>query len=533
MIFFAILALQCGAGGGETPESGGAGPGSAGERLHRPRRSVPDETTQQRSDNSQAADVPACRLVTGKPSGDGTVFYTACLSSSALQTTSGCCPSPCARQGCTSATLAAGTPSHSETFYFCPGFGALKTNDMAGKLVKTVSRETGSGGPRRPVISAVSGLMQSLRNQNCTQHKILFQTNEKIVIASEFERREQPGRALSAGIGNVVENYKCSVQLRPETAQPGGDTQSACSQQLGRSSLPTLPTTQQHTIAMNHKPPQSVDCGHVKPNKALSSFCPTCAELARQQREILLDFGERITNLGVVQPSKEEVARLQIALAQVKVGPDAAPAVKQEQPSLFSSGAGGSLNFPIKQEAPTLYSFPGAASLGGGPCGGRGTSNPPSPSNSMFKFTGIGADGCGGTVVTEKVEEDWNEKFKQEIDVMDEYYERGRVAGAISTVEKVFPSEMQYQYEEGRQAGLNSGYGDGFDDGYARRDTEALEQEQERIERAAVYSDNEYEDENGSTWGDGLPNLAGPDAMESDEFSLDEFSEEDAADEGE
>ena len=143
MIFFAILALQCGAGGGETPESGGAGPGSAGERLHRPRRSVPDETTQQRSNNSQAADVPACRLVTGKPSGEGTVFYTACLSSSALQTSSGCCPSPCARQGCTSATLAAGTPSHSETFYFCPGFGALKTNDMAGKLVKTVSRETG------------------------------------------------------------------------------------------------------------------------------------------------------------------------------------------------------------------------------------------------------------------------------------------------------------------------------------------------------------------------------------------------------
>ena len=500
MIFFAILALQCGAGGGETPESGGAGPGSAGERLHRPRRSVPDETTQQRSDNSQAADVPACRLVTGQPSGDGTVFYTAkpsgdgtvfytaclgsssgdgtvfytaCLSSSALQTSSGCCPSPCARQGSTSATLAAGTPSHSETFYFCPGFGALKTNDMAGKLVKTVSRETGSGGPRRPVISAVSGLMQSLRNQNCTQHKILFQTNEKIVIASEFERREQPGRALSAGIGNVVENYKCSVQLRPETAQPGGDTQSACSQQLGRSSLPTLPTTQQHTIAMNHKPPQSVDCGHVKPNKALSSFCPTCAELARQQREILLDFGERITNLGLLQPSEEDVARLQVALAQVKVEQGckdtettAPPAMKQERFSLFSSeGAGGSLGFPIKKpEAPTPYTSWGAGGLGGGPCGGRATSNLPSPTNSMFKFEARD-NKKGVDFVYERQDQPWFEECEQEVAVFDDYFQQGRSAGAVATVEKVFPEECGMIREEGHQAGISSGYKDGYEDG--------------------------------------------------------------------
>ena len=194
MIFFAILALQCGAGGGETPESGGAGPGSAGERLHRPRRSVPDETTQQRSDNSQAADVPACRLVTGQPSGDGTVFYTACLgsssgdgtvfytaclSSSAHQTTSGCYfgSSSCARLGCT---------NHSATPCLVRIYSSAIFRADGKRSYSAITCGDGTWSPavNRPVSAAEPAAMQDSH----TQHKILFQ-NLRLLVEWKITRQ--------------------------------------------------------------------------------------------------------------------------------------------------------------------------------------------------------------------------------------------------------------------------------------------------------------------------------------------------------
>ena len=238
------------------------------------------------------------------------------------------------------------------------------------------------------------------------------------------------------------------------------------------------------------------NCGHTgsagKPGQR--RFCNLCSAVAEAQRNMLLDFAE------LLEPSEKDMEKLQAGLATLALECklEKENTVKREQPSPFSSGA--------------------ANSLGGGPSGGRATPNSPSPTNSMFKFTGVGADGCGGVVVSESNEANWSEKQKQEIDDMDEYYDMGWIAGSVATVEKVFPAEMQYQYEEGRQAGLNTGYGEGYNDGYA----EAGAQEEERAALDSPhYSDWEEEEDESDLGG-----LDGLDAPVSDEFS----QEEDGAD---
>ena len=72
VIFFAIFALHCIAGGGDPPVSGGAGRGSVGLQPHHLQCSVPAETAQQQSPRSDispraALPLPARRLVTGNP----------------------------------------------------------------------------------------------------------------------------------------------------------------------------------------------------------------------------------------------------------------------------------------------------------------------------------------------------------------------------------------------------------------------------------------------------------------------------------
>ena len=390
----------------------------------------------------------------------------------------------------------------------------------AGRTVfyRAATSRDGTGSPavvsgQWPVSAAEPAAMQYPH----TQHKILFQASgmenyREIVIASKFERGqavgEQPCRALSArpaDIRNITaaEKYKYSVQLLPERVQ------STSGQQAGRSLLPTLPTTQQYAFTMSlSKPPQSIDCGHPDrrvDKKGLMRFCPQCAALAKPQREILVDFCE------LLQPSEEDVARLQTALALLSVGqgPDfkLENTMKQERSSLFSPGARSSLGLPtMKTEALTPYTSWGAGSLGGGV-----TSNPPSPTNSMFLMGG--RDGYGVEYKDERKDQPWDEKHGLELAAYDECFQQGLSAGAMATVEKVFPEECGMIKEEAHE----SGYDKGYCDGYATR-----EQEQERAgERPADYW---AEEEDGSDVysGEG-DNLAGPDAGDSDEPSADEF----------
>ena len=174
-IFFATLALQlllqCSAGGG--PEGGGAAPGAqSGERLHRPRRSVPAKTTQQRSDNSQAACLPACWVVTSdnRPGG---------LWPGAHQTTSGCYfgSSSCARLGCT---------NHSATPCLVRIYSSAIFRADGKRSYSAITCGDGTWSPavNRPVSAAEPAAMQDSH----TQHKILFQ-NLRLLVEWKITRQ--------------------------------------------------------------------------------------------------------------------------------------------------------------------------------------------------------------------------------------------------------------------------------------------------------------------------------------------------------